>query len=767
MEGLLPTSIPEEAEGKKKKKVAQVVEVVPEPVQELRKGPKKKGHVWTPVKDAFSKPSLTSARAKSAGPLPSQRGDASITERMTSGGQDKVAAAQEARLRLMAIAEEKMQAVEREDFELAERLKQEERSLQQIAQGSSWATVAVTSTAKPSDVPRVPVTRGRSLWAQSLAANGLGLRSSSEGPRVASSSAGPGHRRPDPTTPNPTIDASSGAASSAGHGAPRRGGLAFFLTAPGELTADTFKPTTTHVSRRDALARIASAALWRGRGAAWETTKEIAFLFEDNKLMRILPRFVASCPVPSEFQLITVLGRAIERENVLGMQVVKPESKKDFGGHVQRVVGEYAKAGRTAVVLLHESHPLNLGIYTTPADTDEGDGSLKDDEDRTLIFFLGAVKDMTPEETRAVHRACQVFGVPCVEANLGQQAEFTSKIIDVLHGHHLFGRLMPAAWRCARRRCGSSEGIGPAGPQGHKPPRGTFWVLIPMGGGPRELAADDKKKDGMYEIPRSCISQLWCSKGEHKGNIVSFVFAGGEVLTVNATLVTCLKMQHRAAPTERNLVNALKVGIGDQRADPALVIDDGCVGLGDVTDLSSSKLGIKVDRHRTALVDLTLGGDDLAGPRLWPYSVPDADRSLDSSGFQARDIPRDVVVLLHDARGRDFPRGFREKLAATLLGESSDTSRWRRMSFPGMSVNASISLLSYYRQTGTLGPALVSRSPAGEEGRSRSAKATETADEPVLESRQNGGPGQREGHHSGHASGPVPKSVPRIMRRPA
>ena len=39
-----------------------------------------------------------------------------------------------------------------------------------------------------------------------------------------------------------------------------------------------------------------------------------------------------------------------------------------------------------------------------------------------------------------------------------------------------------------------------------------------------------------------------------------------QVLTVNPSLVSCLKLQHRAAPTERNLVNALRVATGDWKA---------------------------------------------------------------------------------------------------------------------------------------------------------------------------------------------------------
>ena len=39
-----------------------------------------------------------------------------------------------------------------------------------------------------------------------------------------------------------------------------------------------------------------------------------------------------------------------------------------------------------------------------------------------------------------------------------------------------------------------------------------------------------------------------------------------QVLTVNPSLVTCLKLQHRAAPTEKNLVGALRVATGDWKA---------------------------------------------------------------------------------------------------------------------------------------------------------------------------------------------------------
>ena len=72
---------------------------------------------------------------------------------------------------------------------------------------------------------------------------------------------------------------------------------------------------------------------------------------------------------------------------------------------------------------------------------------------------------------------------------------------------------------------------------------------------------------------------------------------------MNPSLVTCLKLQHRAAPTEKNLVGALRVATGDWRADPNLTVDEGCVVLGDASNIMA-KRGLTraaIDIHRYAL----------------------------------------------------------------------------------------------------------------------------------------------------------------------
>jgi hypothetical protein len=459
--------------------------------------------------------------------------------------------------------------------------------------------------------------------------------------------------------------------------------------------------------RRDALARIASAALWRGRGDAWDDVREIAFLFEDFGVLRIRPRFVASCPVPSEYHLVQVIGRALERGGALGIERLHGESNTHYR-HIDRIVAEYAAESRTAVVLLHESYSVTLDLQGTAAEELPPSDA---DENRTIVFFLGAVKDMTQEEMRDVARACRMHRVPFIEASLGQQAEFTSKVIDVLQGHHIYRRLMPAVWACVERSVTGKD--IPAQQAVQRSARGTFWVIVPVGGGPRDLAADDQKRDGIYEVPRCLISQLWCSRNEHSNHVISFVFASGEVITAYPTLVTCLKLQHRAAPTERNLVSALRVGFGDQRADPSLVIDKGCVTLRkDASDLVEDQVVTgMIDGSRTAIVDLQIG---------MPLASSSSFSSLRDSETEAvQEGIRDVVVLVRQASSRDFPKGFREKLAATIHPASraggsekaqKKTSRSELVQFslPKISVNAAISLLAYYWQAGALIPALLS-----------------------------------------------------------
>ena len=54
---------------------------------------------------------------------------------------------------------------------------------------------------------------------------------------------------------------------------------------------------------------------------------------------------------------------------------------------------------------------------------------------------MGAVRDMTEAEDEALRWACARRGVSCVSCNLGRTAEFTSKVIMALNGHHKCGQV--------------------------------------------------------------------------------------------------------------------------------------------------------------------------------------------------------------------------------------------------------------------------------------------------------------------------------------
>eukprot|EP00929_Paragymnodinium_shiwhaense_P101395 TRINITY_DN64465_c0_g1_i1.p1 TRINITY_DN64465_c0_g1~~TRINITY_DN64465_c0_g1_i1.p1 ORF type:complete len:1701 (+),score=309.54 TRINITY_DN64465_c0_g1_i1:129-5105(+) len=625
----------------------------------------------------------------------------------------------EARLRIACIAEEKMQAVEREDFERAAQLKVEEQNLRRLLEkdkeNQENANGKGSKAAYKTWADRVGAT-------SASAAGGVGARwrrAASVEPQAVTSQM--------PGAAAASSSSRSSATATRPGGAAVKDGLVFFLMAPGGLDPDSFKPFATHVSRRDALARIASAALWRGRGEAWEHVREIVFLFEDGAMLSLQPRFVSGCPVPSEYHIVQVIGRGLDRDTCLGMQTFEPDRRGGIGRQVERIVAAHAEDAHTAVVLLHESYQMHLNVLGTRLDgANPGKG-----ERRTLMFFLGAVRDMTPDENSAVLRACRKCDVPFVEASLGQQAEFTSKIIDVLQGHHLFGRLMPAVWRLARRS-GAVRADPP--PSLSRARRGIFWVLIPVGGGPRDLTVDDNRQDGVYEVPRCMISQLYCSKNEHSDHIISYVFSSGEVITAYPTLVTCLKTQHRAAPTERNLVSAIRVGFGDKKADPSLSIEKGCVTLRkDAADLASERLiSEAVERSAMAALDVELGleGDPSEKiPTLSPY-VESID---DISGHNIRD----VVVLIRRSGGRDFPKAFRDKLSMALKGRRGAV-KLQRATLPRLSVNASISLLAHYWQAGALTPAITAmnaqkRAAAREEeqpvGRQAPSSPGETAED--------------------------------------
>lgn len=107
---------------------------------------------------------------------------------------------------------------------------------------------------------------------------------------------------------------------------------------------------------------------------------------------------------------------------------------------------ECFKAGKkVTILLLHEDYPVELPVFGHDDINNASASSLHSDNDQEVVLcVLGAVRDMSSLENKALLAAAAETGVHCVVANLGRTAEFTSKIIMALSVHALCGRLLPA-----------------------------------------------------------------------------------------------------------------------------------------------------------------------------------------------------------------------------------------------------------------------------------------------------------------------------------
>ena len=58
-----------------------------------------------------------------------------------------------------------------------------------------------------------------------------------------------------------------------------------------------------------------------------------------------------------------------------------------------------------------------------------------------MIVFIGAVRDIQPNEHHLMNSICKTYGIPLLPCHLGYVPEFTSKIVTAVKHHYSFGRL--------------------------------------------------------------------------------------------------------------------------------------------------------------------------------------------------------------------------------------------------------------------------------------------------------------------------------------
>mgnify|MGYP005848447619 CR=1 FL=1 len=256
--------------------------------------------------------------------------------------------------------------------------------------------------------------------------------------------------------------------------------------------------------------------------------------------------------------------------------------------------GEQSTASNSSLIAatLHESSDCELpcfeeGLRTTSNHDTSNEGPIN------LCLFLGAVRDMIPEEYMALERVCQGNHspppIPLVKVRLGWVPEFTSKILSIVAFHHAQEKLGAAIQKLvistrqqqqqlggqSRKRClDQVDGNGNdlllhSQKSTNATPLLHTLCLVPLQSD--DLALDlDKRNRTLWCIVRVLVCALWRSRLASNrsstnasgtvplNNQVTLVFLDGFYLTLEQNeWVSTLAEQHQAAPSEYQVLKAL------------------------------------------------------------------------------------------------------------------------------------------------------------------------------------------------------------------
>lgn len=99
---------------------------------------------------------------------------------------------------------------------------------------------------------------------------------------------------------------------------------------------------------------------------------------------------------------------------------------------------------KITVLLLHEDYPDELNVFEKSENNYNKINNNNEIDINLCISILGAVRDATSQEEKAILEAAHLLNIRCVGANLGRTAEFTSKIVSALQAHAISKKLSNA-----------------------------------------------------------------------------------------------------------------------------------------------------------------------------------------------------------------------------------------------------------------------------------------------------------------------------------
>ena len=312
---------------------------------------------------------------------------------------------------------------------------------------------------------------------------------------------------------------------------------------------------------------------------------------------------------------------------------------------------------RVMAAYLHESCDAELPCWGWDR---HGADNIDDDDDAVeeVFLFLGAVRDMTESENRALSRACIALELPLVPCRLSPVPEFTSKILSVV-GYHYFRRVLGGGlvelWRRRHyrlsREMNSVTSLPPTYPQSNNRTIHAI-ALVPMGS--RSLSADPLRRNRvMWCMVRLCVCSLWRSRlasdassspsssssssPEALNNLLTFLFEDGVGITLSQKEFTSsMAGKHRAAPSERQILEELC-----DRRDALTSMPDGNGVKQSCKDILSSSMPSSGDDNRdTFALDFTIRCDKPSRHSSRELmNLAYSNRLFQTAGWNRRRIP--------------------------------------------------------------------------------------------------------------------------------
>ena len=180
----------------------------------------------------------------------------------------------------------------------------------------------------------------------------------------------------------------------------------------------------------------------------------------------------------------------------------------------------------------------------------------------TLVYmFLGAVRDMSKKENEILQDICKKQNIPLVQVRFGAVPEFTSKILSILSFHHSERKLGGSLLRLIGRLDAKPEHTFDNSKR-----RTWLHVVTTVPLDSKSISTDLSKRDYVHwSLVRIIVCTLWRSKLVSSSvvlqhaNSLHLLFNDGVLVSLQETdFVTRLAEQHRAAPSEFQILQALK-----------------------------------------------------------------------------------------------------------------------------------------------------------------------------------------------------------------